>query len=164
MLRKQLVTQSAAQLRAEAEKELRAELTWPEDLRVMAEQAHCGDVLENEYRNFQARGEALRGQISLLESQLAQVDAQILGYEDQIRAETRIIGTLQEELRAKRQLSRNAISRNRRFWNWNARLRGMKAAGAACGSPWRRPGSGARNCGCGLKTPGTALWNRPRRK
>ena len=104
MLRKQLVTQSAAQLRAEAEKELRAELTWPEDLRVMAEQAHCGDVLENEYRNFQARGEALRGQISLLESQLAQVDAQILGYEDQIRAETRIIGTLQEELRAKRQL------------------------------------------------------------
>ena len=70
MLRKQLVTQSAAQLRAEAEKELRAELTWPEDLRVMAEQAHCGDVLEK----------------------------------DQIRAETRIIGTLQEELRAKRQL------------------------------------------------------------
>lgn len=32
------------------------------------------------------------------------MDAQILGYEDQIRAETRIIGTLQEELRAKRQL------------------------------------------------------------
>ena len=104
MLRKQLVTQQAAQLRAEAEKTLSRELIWPEDLRQTARQAHCEDVLDNEYLNFQARGEALRGQISLLEAQLAQVDAQILGFEDQIKAENRIIGTLQEELKAKRQL------------------------------------------------------------
>lgn len=104
MLRKQLVTQTAAQLRAEAEKELQGNLEWPDALRVMADQAHCADVLENEYKKFHARGEALRGQISLLQSQLAQVDAQIHGYEDQIRAETRIIATLEEELKAKRQL------------------------------------------------------------
>lgn len=104
LLQKQLVTQTAAQLRAEAEKSLQSELVWPGELRDMAVQAHCEDVLDNEQRNFQARGEALRGQISLLESQLAQVGAQIAGYEDQIRAETKIIATLREELNAKRQL------------------------------------------------------------
>ncbi len=104
LLQKQLVTQLAAQLRASAEKNLRKELVWPKELQDMAGQAHCEDVLENEYRNFQARSEALRGQISLLESQLAQVSAQVAGFEDQIRAETKIIGTLQEELKAKRQL------------------------------------------------------------
>lgn len=104
MLRKQLVSQTAARLRATAEKNLQTELTWPEELLRMAAEARCEDVLESECRNFQARGEALRGQISLLRAQAAQVDAQIAGYEDQIRAETTIIATLQEELKAKRQL------------------------------------------------------------
>jgi HlyD family secretion protein/epimerase transport system membrane fusion protein len=106
MLQKQLVAQTAAHLRAEAEKNLRNELVWPEDLLDMAVRAHCEDVPDNELKNFHARGEALRGQISLLESQSAQVDAQIAGYEDQIQAEDRIIATLHEELAAKRQLHR----------------------------------------------------------
>lgn len=104
MLRTQLVSQTAALLRATAEKNPGGELAWPEALRRMAAEARCEDVLDNEHRNFQARDEALRGQISLLRAQLAQVDAQIAGYEDQIRAETTIIATLREELKAKRQL------------------------------------------------------------
>lgn len=104
MLQKQLVAQTAAQVRATAEKTLRETLTWPEDLRRMAALSRCEDVLHNEQKIFQARGEALRGQISLLEAQSAQVDAQIAGYADQIKAETKIIATLHEELKAKRQL------------------------------------------------------------
>lgn len=106
MLQKQLVAQIAAHLRAEAEKKLIDVLIWPEDLRAMANQANCEDVLENELTIFRARYEALRGQISLLEAQSAQVDAQIAGYEDRIKAESRIIATLHEELAAKRQLHR----------------------------------------------------------
>ena len=104
MLQKQLVGQTAAYLRGTAEKTLENALAWPEDLVQQAALAHCEDVLESEQKIFRARYEALQGQISLLESQVAQVGAQIAGYEDQIRAETKIIATLQEELKAKRQL------------------------------------------------------------
>ena len=38
------------------------------------------------------------------EEQIAQLQAQVSGFEDQVRAEPTIIGTLNEELRAKRQL------------------------------------------------------------
>ena len=70
----------------------------------LAASAHSEDVLANERKIFTARREALDGQISLLKSQIAQIDAQILGYQDQMQAEQAIIGTLNEELKAKRQL------------------------------------------------------------
>ncbi len=104
MLQKQLVGQIAAHLRGMAEKSFQTELVWPDDLVSMAEQAHCDDILISEQKIFRARNEALQGQISLLESQLAQVAAQIAGYKDQIRAESKIISTLHEELKAKNQL------------------------------------------------------------
>lgn len=104
MLQKQLVAQLAAQTRFAAEKDLRSEFRWPDELRRMAEAAHSTDVLNNEEKIFRARAEALQGQISLLNTQLAQIDAQIVGFRDQIKAEQTIIGTLNEELKAKRQL------------------------------------------------------------
>ena len=70
----------------------------------LARTVNSADVLDNEQKIFQARKEALRGQLSLLETQIAQLQAQVSGFEDQVRAETTIIGTLNEELRAKRQL------------------------------------------------------------
>ena len=104
MLQKQLVAQLAAQVRFAAEKELRRELLWPAELSARAEKAHSLDVLDNEEKIFRARAEALYGQISLLNAQLAQIDAQIAGFQEQLRAEQAIIGTLDEELKAKRQL------------------------------------------------------------
>ena len=104
MLQKQLVALSAAQIRLAAEKDLRDALQWPEDLRRLAENSHSADVLDNEERIFTARRDALNAQISLLNTQLAQLDAQVAGFDDQVKAEQAIIGTLNEELRAKRQL------------------------------------------------------------
>lgn len=104
MLQKQLVALLAAQSRHEAEKDLRDALRWSVELRKMAEAVHGTDVLTNEEKIFNARREALYGQISLLNTQLAQLDAQIAGFNDQITAERTIIGTLNEELKAKRQL------------------------------------------------------------
>ena len=104
MLQKQLVALLAAQTRSAAEKELKTDFTWPEELISLAASAHSEDVLANERKIFTARREALDGQSSLLKSQIAQIDAQILGYQDQMQAEQSIIGTLNEELKAKRQL------------------------------------------------------------
>ncbi len=104
MLQKQLVALLAAQTRSAAEKEFKSELAWSETLLDLAASIRSEDVLENERKIFVARREALTGQISLLKSQIAQIDAQILGYQEQMRAEQAIIRTLDEELKAKRQL------------------------------------------------------------
>ena len=104
MLQKQIVAQLAAQTRSAAEKELKTDFVWPEELISLAASTHSEDVLANERKIFTARREALDGQISLLKSQIAQIDAQILGYQEQMQAEQAIIGTLNEELKAKRQL------------------------------------------------------------
>ena len=106
MLQKQLVAQSAARIRLAAEKDLKDALRWPGDLRQLAEDSHSADVLENEERIFTARRDALNAQVSLLNAQLAQLEAQAAGFDDQMKAEQAIIGTLDEELRAKRQLYR----------------------------------------------------------
>ena len=104
MLQKQLVAQWAAHSRALAEKSFKDDLVWPDGLVELAHVVNSTDVLDNEQKIFLARREALRGQLSLLETQIAQLQAQVSGFEDQVRAETTIIGTLNEELRAKRQL------------------------------------------------------------
>ena len=104
MLQKHIVALCASQVRLVMEKDLQSELKWPDELREMAENSQSADVLINEEKIFRARAEALTGQVSLLNTQLAQVDAQIEGFQEQIRAEQTIIGTLNEELKAKRQL------------------------------------------------------------
>lgn len=105
MLQKQVVALRAAQLRLTMEKDLeKSRITWPDDLRQLAESTKSADVLFNEEKIFSSRAEALNGQVSLLNTQLAQVEAQIQGFQEQIKAEQTIIGTLNEELKAKRQL------------------------------------------------------------
>lgn len=104
MLQKQLVALLAAQARSAAEKELKTDFSWSGELVALASDIHSDDVLANERKIFTARREALDGQISLLKAQIAQIDAQIAGFQDQLKAEQAIIGTLDEELKAKRQL------------------------------------------------------------
>ena len=106
MLRKQLVALLASRERALAEKDFHGDLIWPDDLKTLAGDTGSEDVLQNEYKIFLARKDNLNGQISLLESQLAQLAAQISGFEDQLKAEQTIVRTLEEELGAKRQLYR----------------------------------------------------------
>ena len=106
MLEKHLVAQLAARVRFAAEQDLLSSLSWPEELRRMAEESRSTDVLINEEKLFFARREALQRQLSLLEVQIAQIAAQVSGYQEQITAEQTILGALEEELRAKRQLYR----------------------------------------------------------
>ena len=104
MLQKQLVAHNAAYLRHMAERDMASELVWPEAIKHEAAAVNSPEVLANEEKIFHARRESLQAQLSLLTTQLAQLDAQVLGFEDQLKAEKTIIATLHEELRAKRQL------------------------------------------------------------
>lgn len=104
LLRKQLVAQMAAHARFSAEKDLKDAIVWPEELETLAREATAEDVLVNEQKIFLARREAIQGQVSMLKAQIAQIDAQISGLDEQFRAEQAIIATLEEELKAKRQL------------------------------------------------------------
>lgn len=104
MLQKQLVAQLAAQARYSVEKDMENDLQWSEELLEMARNTKSTDVLENEKKIFLTHRDTLNGQISLIKAQLAQLAAQVAGYEDQVKAEKVIIGTLNEELHAKRQL------------------------------------------------------------
>jgi len=101
MFQKQLLAQEAERVRRLAEKGLEEALHWPDELR---EEPNSREVLEREESIFYARREAMTSQLSLIETQLAQLDAQKGGFQDQIRAENAIIATLHEELEAKRQL------------------------------------------------------------
>lgn len=104
MLRKQLVAYMASRARFTAEKDLKETIVWPEELETLAQEARAEDSLANEQKIFLARRDALHGQVSMLKSQISQIDAQISGFEEQYSAEEAIIRTLNEELRAKRQL------------------------------------------------------------
>ena len=104
MLNKQLVGWLATQARYQAEKDQTGALVFTSALQELAEEHTARDLLDNERKLFIARREAMTGQISMFKSQIAQVNAQITGTDQQIRAEQAIIATLTEELKAKRQL------------------------------------------------------------
>ena len=118
----------------------------------MAEERHSLDVLDNEAKIFAARREALNAQISLLNTQLAQLDAQVAGFDDQVKAEQAIIGTLNEELRAKRQLYNERYLEKSQILELERTLASHQATGAASNSPLPRPNSGPPSCICASRT------------
>ncbi|MBD5641946.1 MAG: HlyD family type I secretion periplasmic adaptor subunit [Desulfovibrio sp.] len=104
MTRKELVSLEAQRLRAIAEKDGLPDLAWPKELSDLAAESGSDDVLANEEKIFKTRRDTLNTQLSLLENQIAQLQAQIGGNNDQLQSSIRIIATLQEELSSKRRL------------------------------------------------------------
>lgn len=104
MLRKQLIAYIAAYSRYTTEKDLKETIEWPEELLTLVKEAGAEEILDNEQKIFHARSEALQGQISMLKSQISQIDAQVSGLQEQLKAAETVIRTLNEELKAKRQL------------------------------------------------------------
>lgn len=106
-LRKELVGLHAQRQRNIAEKDGNTRIVWTEELKGLAETTQSMDLLANEEKIFATRLQTLDTQVSLLNSQLAQLKAQVAGSEDQVRAESKIIATLQEELASKRRLHKD---------------------------------------------------------
>lgn len=107
MTRKEIVSLEAQRLRAIAEKDGAKDLVWPEDLINLAKECDSMDLLANEEKIFKTRQATLHTQLSLLETQIQQNNAQIAGLEEQRNAEGRVIAAINEELSSKRRLHRD---------------------------------------------------------
>lgn len=104
MLHKNLMTYMAMRDRFQAEKEVADDILWGKELLGMVDEYQGGNILAGEKKIFEARRDTYHSQITLLRSQISQISAQICGLQEQLEAEHIIIGTLHEELDAKRQL------------------------------------------------------------
>lgn len=104
MAHKNLILLLAARNRYEAEKELFRPIRWDSELLELATRYDSRDVLESEQKMFEARRASFQSQAELLDSQIVQITQQILGLQEEKRAEKAIIATLTEELNAKRAL------------------------------------------------------------
>lgn len=104
MAHKNLILLLAARNRYEAEKELFRPIRWDSELLELATRYDSRDVLESEQKMFEARRASFQSQAELLDSQIVQITQQILGLQEEKRAEKAIIATLTEELNAKRSL------------------------------------------------------------
>lgn len=104
LYRKQMAAQLASQARLAAERNVADVITWPDELTTILPGNDGSEFKASEQKIFDSRREALNGQISLLEIQIKQIDSQIKGTQEQIRSEQAILGTLEDELKAKRQL------------------------------------------------------------
>jgi HlyD family secretion protein/epimerase transport system membrane fusion protein len=100
---KKLISALASQARYMAEKNF-SNIIWTDELLELANKVNSNEILKNEEKNFYSRKEMFDTQVSLLHSQILQVEAQIAGFREQETATTVIIRTLQEEYKAKDQL------------------------------------------------------------
>ncbi len=105
MANKNLILFLAARNRYQAEKGLFQTIAWERELLDLVEKYKSWDVLESERKIFEARRASYQSQSELLESQINQIIQQIIGLQEELNAEKVIIGTLAEELAAKRILS-----------------------------------------------------------
>lgn len=102
MANKNLILFLAARNRYQAEKNLFQQISWDSELLDLVERYGSQAVLESEQKIFDARHASYKSQTELLESQIIQLTEQILGLQEELNAEKIIIGTLAEELAAKR--------------------------------------------------------------
>lgn len=104
MYKKQLAALLVAQARLKAEKEFDENVEWPAEVANLISGNDGEGFIESERKIFNSRREAVNGQISLLNVQIRQIGSQIKGFQEQLNSEHTIVGTLEEELKAKRQL------------------------------------------------------------
>lgn len=104
MYRGQLDSRLAMDARLEAEKSLADSIVWPEELLARRGDVNVASLMAAEEKIFASKRDSLESQISLLKTQMEQINEQLIGDKEQIRAEEAILASLKEELVAKREL------------------------------------------------------------
>ena len=89
---------SAWEARLEAERDGYDRIRFPEALTGLRADPKTRQVLEGQDNIFQARREALRSQVAILDQRAAEYRAEIVGIEGQIRSETTQLSLVEEEL------------------------------------------------------------------
>ena len=99
------LSELARQARLRAEMEGAESIDFPEEVRESAEDSERTEqVVATQRREFEARREALDGEIELLEQRTEQLRERVAGMEAQREATLETIGSLEDELESKRRL------------------------------------------------------------
>ncbi len=105
MIRSQIRARTAQAARLRAESRMADEIQWPESiLSRQDDDPEVADVMEMEGEIFTSRRNTLNGRISLHESQVAQLQEQVMGMQEEYEAQKEIVETLEEEIEAKQSL------------------------------------------------------------
>ncbi len=115
LLRGRLITAASLQARLEAERRGKDQIEFPDWLAAETEDATAKEVMAAQYSIFEARREALSGQVAILNQRIAQFDEEIGGLEGQIAAEDRQIRLIAEEVRDLQQLVKKGLARRPRL-------------------------------------------------
>ena len=102
---------SALEARLEAERDGLDGVRYPEVLSRRLDDPKTRQVLEGQHNIFQARREALRSQVAILDQRAAEYREEIVGIEGQIRAETEQLALVEEELAGVRTLFDKGFAR-----------------------------------------------------
>lgn len=104
MLEGQLYVALARKARLEAERDLKEQIEWPQELLAKNNDPEVKEIMEAANEVFLSQRKSLKGQTTLFETQIQQILQQVNGLKEQAASEEAIIGALEEELAAKREL------------------------------------------------------------
>jgi HlyD family type I secretion membrane fusion protein len=88
----------ATRARLEAERDERAEIVWPAELRNRLAEPQVAEIVRSQKALFMARRNTLAGELSIVSEQIASLRNEIKGYESQQRAKGEQVASLQSDL------------------------------------------------------------------
>ncbi|MBW1975130.1 MAG: HlyD family type I secretion periplasmic adaptor subunit [Deltaproteobacteria bacterium] len=104
MLQVQLWSKLAEAARLTAESIFAETIEWPQELKENWENPSVTELVQTEKKIFFSRRRDLLNKLSLIDSQIAQIEKQIEGYKQELKAQEIVVATLREELDAKQRL------------------------------------------------------------
>jgi len=133
-LRAQLMASLALQARLKAERDQLAEITFPSDLTATADDPRIAELIRAERHVFETRREQIEGQIRILRQRNAQVDEEIRGLVDEIKAEDLQLKLIREEMADVEVLVNKGLERKPRLLGLQrqaASIEGLRAQNVA---------------------------------
>jgi HlyD family type I secretion membrane fusion protein len=114
-LRAQLMASLALRARLKAERDQLAEITFPSELTANAGDLAVADLIRAERHVFETRREQIEGQIRILRQRNTQVDEEIRGLVDEIKAEDLQLKLIREEMADVETLVKKGLERKPRL-------------------------------------------------
>lgn len=104
LLRTQLWSKLAEAARLTAESTFSEVIHWPDELLKVKDDRGVQEIMETEEKIFESRRKDLLNKLSLIDAQIEQIENQIEGFQQELKAQETIIATLKEELASKERL------------------------------------------------------------
>ncbi len=96
--------------RLRAERDLLAEVPFPEDLLAKRDQGSVADILEGQEKLFAARRESFDGQVAMIRERVGQLGEEIIGVKAQAKSKQRQIEIIEDELAGLQELHKKGYA------------------------------------------------------